>query len=99
MIYTVKISNEAEQDIRLLRRYIANELENPSSAFRQACDIYDAIETLDEMPARYPLRRTEPWKSRNVHCMPVDNYNVFYMIGDLPPTVTVLRVLYNRRDV
>ena len=47
MIYTVKLSDEAEQDIRLLRRYIANELENPSSAFRQACDIYDAIEMLD----------------------------------------------------
>lgn len=55
MIYTVKITDDAEQDIRLLRRYIADELGNPSSAFRQAYDIYDAIETLDEMPARYPL--------------------------------------------
>ena len=72
MIYTVKIADEAEQDIRLLHRYIADELRNPSSAFRQACNIYDAIETHDEMPKRFPLRRTEPWKSRNVHCMPVN---------------------------
>ena len=99
MIYTVKITDEAEKDIRLLCRYIADELENPSSAFRQACDLYDAIETLDEMPGRFPLRRTEPWKSRNIHSMPVNNYNIFYMIGDTPPTVTILRVLYNRRDV
>ena len=99
MIYTVKIADEAENDIRLLRRYIADELENPSSAFRHAYAIYDAIETLDEMPGRFPLRRTEPWKSRNIHSMPVNNYNIFYMIGDTPPTVTILRVLYNRRDV
>ena len=31
MIYTVKITDEAEKDIRLLCRYIAGELENPSS--------------------------------------------------------------------
>lgn len=99
MIYTVEITDEAEHDIRSIYRYIADELLNPSAAFNQASDIYNAIETLDEMPERFPLRRTEPWRSRNVRCMSVNNYNVFYMIANTPPTVTILRIFYNRRNV
>lgn len=41
----------------------------------------------------------EPWCSRGLRIMPVDNYVVFYIPDEDTKTVTVVRVMYNGRDV
>ena len=41
----------------------------------------------------------EPWKERNLRIMPVDNYLVFYIPRSEEKTVTVIRVMYGRRDI
>lgn len=99
MIYSVEITPEAEEDIDDIFRYIAYELRNEQAAYRQVNAIYDDIESLDEMPYRYALWRNEPWKSRGVRSMEVDNYRVFYLIEDVLARVVVLRVFYAGRNV
>ena len=58
-----------------------------------------AILSLDEMPERYHLYDKEPWRERNLRIMPVDNYLVFYIPRSEVKTVTVIRIMYGRRDI
>ena len=51
------------------------------------------------MPERYHLDDKEPWKERNLRIMPVGNYLVFYIPRSEEKTVTVIRVMYGRRDI
>ena len=97
--YHVDITPEAETDLRGIYRYIADERENPPAAFRIVSLIYDEIAKLDTMPERFPIWRNEPWKSRGVRSMEVENYHVFYLVEETPPRVIALRVFYNSRNV
>ena len=54
---------------------------------------------LDEMPERFRVYDREPWRSRNLRVMPVDNYLVFYIPDHQVKTVTVLRIMYGGRDI
>lgn len=55
--------------------------------------------SLDQMPERFRVYDKEPWKSRNLRVMPVDNYLVFYIPNHGDSIVTVIRVMYGGRDV
>lgn len=50
------------------------------------------------MPERFCVYDKEPWKTRGLRIMPVDNYLVFYIPDKKTQTVTVIRVMYGRRD-
>lgn len=41
----------------------------------------------------------EPWKSRGLHIVPVDNYCVFYIVNNGNMTVSIMRVMYGGRDI
>ena len=99
MSYHVELTPEAETDLRLIYRYIAEKKENPGAAFSLVNSIYDEIASLDEMPSRYPIWRNEPWRSRGIRAMPVGNYHVFYLVEENPPTVIALRVFYDGQNV
>ncbi len=51
------------------------------------------------MPERYSLVDWEPWKSRNTHKVPVDNFVVFYIVEEEANKVTIIRILYSGRDI
>ncbi len=99
MTYEIRISKQAEQDLRGLFEYIAFELRSPGAAAGQLNRIEDAIYTLDTFPERYSLISLEPWKSRNLRILPVDNYCVFYIPDNETRVVTVIRIIYSGRDI
>lgn len=98
MIYSVKISKQAENDLRSIYEYIAFELQSLQNAQRQIGRLESNILKLKEMPERFSVFEKEPWKSRNLRVMPVDNYLVFYIPDKLTKTVNILRVMYGGRD-
>ena len=51
------------------------------------------------MPERFRVYDREPWSSRNLRVMPVDNSLVFYIPNHQVKTVTVLCVMYGGRDI
>ena len=51
------------------------------------------------MLSRYAVVDWEPWKSKGMHRIPVDNFVVYYTLNDGRPTVTVFRIFYGSRDV
>ena len=99
MRYEVTISYQAEQDLREIFEYIAFELLAPENANSQFNRIERAIEKLETFPEKHRQYTKEPWKSRNLRVMPVDNYCVFYIPDREELTVTVIRVIYGGRDI
>ena len=47
------------------------------------------------MPKRYRKYEKEPWKSRELHILPVDNYVILYIPNSDKKVVTILRVMYD----
>ena len=99
MKYEVVTTAQAVADLRAIFEYIAYELLAGENAIKQLNRLEEAILSLGEMPERYHLYDKEPWRERNLHIMPVDNYLVFYIPQDDDKTVTVIRVMYGRRDI
>ena len=99
MSYTVNITDRADNDLRAIFSYIAFELESYSNAIGQLERLEAEIESLPEMPERCRRYDREPWHSRNLRCMPVDNYCVFYIPNQESQTVDVIRVMYSGRDI
>ena len=53
--------------------YISNVLLEPLVAARQVTRIMDAVDSLENMPMRHKLHDNEPWRSRGLRIIPVDN--------------------------
>ena len=79
MIYEVEVSEQADSDLRGIFEYIAFELQSPENASGQLDRLEEQILSLDTMPERYRKYEKEPWKSRGLRVLPVDNYVVLYI--------------------
>jgi addiction module RelE/StbE family toxin len=99
MIYDVDMSGQAEVDLRNLYIHIAEELQSPENADGQLERIEEAIYKLNKFPERFPLYDDEPWRSKGVRTLVVDNYVVIYVVKKESEQVTVIRVMYSGRDI
>ena len=79
MNYEVELSEQADSDLRGIFEYIAFELQSPENASGQLDRLEEQILSLDIMPERYRKYENEPWKSRGLRVLPVDNYVIFYI--------------------
>ena len=99
MIYEVEVSEQADSDLRGIFEYIAFELQSPQNASGQLDRLEEQILSLDTMPECYRKYEKEPWKSRGLRVLPVDNYVVLYILDSDKKVVTILRVMYVGRDI
>lgn len=99
MSYKVEISDQASSDLREIFEHIALHMLSPINAAGQLKRLEDSIETLTELPNRFSEYKSEPWKSRGLRMMPVDNYCVFYFPDEEEHTVYIFRVMYGDRDM
>jgi len=99
MDWHVEITEEAEQDVEEIYQYIAVSLQEPGIAWKQTERIRDKLEKLNHMPERNSVIQDEPWKSCEIRRVNIDNYAAFYMLNSKSATVSVLRILYARRDL
>jgi toxin ParE1/3/4 len=99
MIFEIEISAQADNDLRNIYEYIAYELQSPGNAKGQLDRLEDSILGLDQMPERFRAYEHEPWHSRGLRIMPVDNYCVLYIPNIEKAVVTIIRVMYGGRDI
>lgn len=97
--YKVVYSPEALDDIRKIYSYIAYELQVPDTALNQVNNIRKEIKSLNYMPMRYTIVDWEPWKSMQMHKLPVDNYIIFYLVDSDTMTTTIIRIIYSGQDI
>ena len=98
MKYKVNLTKEASTDLREIFEYITLVLLEPEIAIKQLERIEIALRGLNEMPNRFKLMEREPWTSRGLRQMPVDNFIVFYIANIENKTVTIIRIMYGKRN-
>ena len=99
MIYQVNTTEQADADLRGVYEHIAFELLSPDNAAGQLDRLEEHIIGLEKFPEKFRTYDKEPWHSRGLRVMPVDNYLVFYIPDKETRLVTVIRVMYAGRDV
>lgn len=99
MSWDIVYTAQARQDLRDIYEYIALELLTPETAIGQTRRIMKTIRSLGEMPMRHQLYGEEPWHSRGIRFLPVDNYLIFYLPEEPQNTVNIVRIMYGGREV
>ena len=99
MIWAVEYTENAEQDLQDIYNYISDILLSPEIAEKQTDRIMDACDSLNHMPLRHRVYENEPWSSKGLRFMPVNNYLIFYLINESKHIVEIIRIMYASRDI
>jgi len=84
--------------MRGIYRYIAEELYNPKAATQRIALIDKAIQSLKKNPYLYPLVGDVYLASKGYRMIVAKKHLVFYIIREEIKAVSVMRVLYARRN-
>ncbi len=98
MKYKIRFTKYAVEQLLETTDYISKTLCEPIIAKRWSEKIHKAISTRDEMPLRNPLVQIEPWRSRGVRKMIVNNYIVYYLIDEPGAVVWITAVVYGKQE-
>lgn len=96
--YKIEITEPAENDLRSIGLYISKELLDPDTAKKVITKIGEAIMKLEELPLRNGLVSDERLCIKGIRKIIIDNYIVFYNADEQNRLVTIVRILYNKRD-
>lgn len=99
MIYKIDITTQAKDDLRGIYEYIALTLLAPENAAGQIYRLEEGVMSLNRMPMRFKEYEIEPWKSRGMRIMPVDNFVVLYIPNEETGIVNIIRVMYGGRNI
>ncbi|MDR3301723.1 MAG: type II toxin-antitoxin system RelE/ParE family toxin [Spirochaetaceae bacterium] len=97
-MYSVHITDIAEEDIVSAVKYISGVLNAPAAANRLLDEIEKHETILEHTPNIFPFVPDEPLTNNGIKYAMVKNYMLFYIIHEEDKIVTVLRFLYGRRD-
>jgi plasmid stabilization system protein ParE len=95
MTYRVKLSAQAEQDLGRVYRYI--EAETSLRAADWFNGLYDALESLSEIPQRSPMIREDPSLHHLLYGTRPHIYRVIYLIDEERASVVVLSIRHGAR--
>ena len=79
MIYEIEVSEQADSDLRGILNILLFELQALENASGQLERLEEQILSLDTIPERYRKYEKEPWKTRGLRVLPVDNYVILYI--------------------
>jgi toxin ParE1/3/4 len=97
-MYDVVITTPAKSDMRGIYTYIADELKNSTAAINRIVLINEAIQSLKQMPARFPLVRNNLLAKQGLRMVSAKSHSVYYLVDEALKTVFITRVLYAPRD-
>lgn len=96
--YRIRITRQARDHLREIRRYIEQELLSPQAAKNTIAAIKAEMQSLRKMPARIHLTPEQPWHDEGVRRDRVKNYYIYFWIDEEQKKVQIIGVIYVRRD-
>lgn len=96
--YKIEITEPAENDLYQIGHYISEELLEPDAAKSIVKKIAEAVLSLEDMPLRNKKVADEKLALLGIRRIIIDNYIVFYIASEEKKTVTVIRILFGKRD-
>ena len=97
-MYEVQFLPVAQRDLLEITEYIASELGVPGAAVRLAEKIVSATERLSEFPYSCPVYSPIRPLKNEYRKLRVENYLVLYTVSEGEKAVTVMRIIYAKRD-
>lgn len=97
-MYSLEYLPIARQDLADIVRYISHELFNPVAAERLACEMVEAAEKLVDFPYSHPCYHPIKPLEQEYRRLLVQNYIMFYSVDEAQKLITIVRVIYARRD-
>jgi plasmid stabilization system protein ParE len=97
-MYSVYISEIAENDILTAAQYISNVLNAPIAANRLLDEIEEKERFMEYNPYIYPVVSDRILTKRGIRFVSAKNYLMFYIVNDNEQMAYVIRFLYGHRD-
>lgn len=98
-MYEVQILPSAHRDLTKIVGYMVNKLKNPIAAGRFYDSVEKGFEFLKTYPYSNPVFSTVKPTKNEIRSLLVGNYLLLYTIGEFEKTVSVIAVVYAKRDV
>ncbi|MBR0215512.1 MAG: type II toxin-antitoxin system RelE/ParE family toxin [Clostridia bacterium] len=96
--YRIRITRQARDHLREIRRYIEYELLAPIAAKNTIAAIKTQMQSLTHRPSRIHLTPEQPWHDQSVRRDRVKNYYIYFWIDEQNKSVQIIGVIYVRRD-
>jgi toxin ParE1/3/4 len=97
-MYSVSFTEPAEEDLLSSLRYISDVLKAPTAAHQLLLDIEEKVKVLETAPLCCALVDDEYLCTKGIRSLLVRNYQVFYIVNENETAVSIIRILYARRD-
>lgn len=97
-MYKLQFLPVAKNDLQGIAVYIADELDAPQTALRLTEKIVKSTERLSEFPYSCPVYTPIRPLKPEYRKLRVENYLVFYTVDENEKTITVMRIIYAKRD-
>ena len=89
----------AREDLDSILTYIFRVLGNPPAAKDFYNHVFKHLENLCSYPECFPLIENEFVKREDIRKIPIDNYVLYYTYDKEKSIISVLRIVYARRDI
>ena len=96
--YSYRFTEKAEQDLDEILRYISMDLVNPTAAQNLAGKIFDKIDMIRVFPDSGEAVENEFIADKTVRKLLVDNYIIYYKPHYEAKVISVIRIVYGKRD-
>jgi plasmid stabilization system protein ParE len=97
-MYSVHITDIAEEEILIAVKYISDVLKAPVAANNLLDEIEKYENMLETTPNIFSFVPDEYLRAKGTKYVMVKNYMMFYIINEDEKTVDVIRFLHGRRD-
>ena len=96
---SVRLSNQAYDDLNAIIGYISLDLCNPQAAERFYQAVVKTLDLLKQNPCMYPLYPDEKLNAMGFRFVTVGNYLIFYLVNEHETIVTIVRIVYGKRNL
>ncbi|MDD6193393.1 MAG: type II toxin-antitoxin system RelE/ParE family toxin [Lachnospiraceae bacterium] len=97
-MYEVKVTRQAQEQMAEIVDYITFELFAPDAAHNLLDKMENSIMALTEFPERNQLIDEEPWRTKGIRKIVVNNFLVYYWINNVEKKVHITAVIYSKRE-
>ncbi len=96
--YTIKITKEAKDDLKLIKNYLADNLQELIIANKVIRKLKESINSLSSFPERFPIVSDYYLSIRNLRKYTIDKYIIFYTVERDKKIVHIIRILHGKID-
>ena len=97
--YSYKFTENAENDLDEIIRYIREKLFNPSAAVSFFKRVFESIDNLRKFPLSGMLVENEFLPNKDIRKVVIDNYIMYYLAGEAKREIIIVRIIYGKRNL